>query len=193
METTFIYCLTEPGTRAIRYFGKAGNPKKRLIDHIRDATGRKKKYHVSCWIRGLLKLNKRPDVHVLCEVDFPNWENLERAFIALGREHGMDLTNITEGGDGAAIFGERNPFFGKGPMLGKKHSLETRKKMSDARAGEKHPHFGKKFSSEYRAKLSAAHLGLNAGEKHPMFGKHHTAATRAKISATKRAQKLSLS
>ena len=56
-------------------------------------------------------------------------------------------------------------------------SEETRKKMSDARKGEKHPNFGKKRSEETRAKLSEA----NKGEKHPMFGKKRSEETLLKF------------
>ena len=55
-------------------------------------------------------------------------------------------------------------------QLGKHHSEDTRKKMSEAIKGKHH-------SEETRKKISDA---LN-GENHPMFGKHHTAEARKKI------------
>ena len=55
-------------------------------------------------------------------------------------------------------------------QLGKHHSEDTRKKMSEATKG-------KHLSEETRKKISDA---LN-GENHPMFGKHHTAEARKKI------------
>ena len=55
-------------------------------------------------------------------------------------------------------------------QLGKHHSEDTRKKMSEAIKGKHH-------SEETRKKISDA---LN-GENHPMFGKHHTTEARKKI------------
>jgi len=69
--------------------------------------------------------------------------------------------NMTPGGDGGA------------GMLGKKHSLETRKKISE---GNK----GKKYSKKVCKKMSKAHSGKN----HYMYGKEHSKETRKKISDT---------
>lgn len=130
-KTTFIYALCEPGTKAIRYFGKANSPCSRRDKHVKNAkageTG-----HKANWIRGLLTLGQAPDVHVLCEVPCDDWERFERAFISLGREYGLKLTNATPGGEG--------------PMVG--------------RTGDKHPMFGKKLSLETRQKISASNRGL---------------------------------
>lgn len=58
-------------------------------------------------------------------------------------------------------------------MFGKYHSVETRRKMSDAQSGEKNHNFGKKFSEEHRRKLSEAKKGKPRSEE-----------TRRKISET---------
>lgn len=68
---------------------------------------------------------------------------------------------------------------------GKQHSEETKKKMSEARKGEKHPMYGKKHSEEAKKKMSEAKkckpkseehkkkLSENMkGENHPAFGMH---------------------
>ena len=44
-------------------------------------------------------------------------------------------------------------------IRGRKHSDETRMKMSASRKGEKHPMFGKLHSEETKSKMSDAHLG----------------------------------
>ena len=63
------------------------------------------------------------------------------------------------------------------PFLGRKHTEESRQRMSDAKKGENNPMhgktgeasplFGKKLSDETKKKIS----GALAGENHPMYGK----------------------
>lgn len=75
--------------------------------------------------------------------------------------------------------GENNPMFGKtGGMYGKHHSLETKKKMSEAQKAEKHYMFGKHLSSEAKKKLSE----INKGELNPFYGKTHSNESKRKIS-----------
>ena len=69
--------------------------------------------------------------------------------------------------------------------LGKQHSEESRKKISEANKGENNPRFGKPawnngkhLSAEARKKMSES----KKGENHPFFGKHHSAEARKKIS-----------
>ncbi len=65
------------------------------------------------------------------------------------------------------------------PMKGRKHSIETRNKMTIARSGKNNPNFGKTFSKEHREKLSKARKGIHyspdtefrKGEN--MGSKHH--------------------
>ena len=42
------------------------------------------------------------------------------------------------------------------PLYGKKHTQESREKMSEALSGENHPNYGKKFSEDRRKKMSKA-------------------------------------
>lgn len=73
--------------------------------------------------------------------------------------------------------GEQNQFFGKkhtdesrrkisAVHKGKKVSDESRMKMSLSRRGENHPMFGRKQSNEVKRKLSE----INLGEKNPNYG-----------------------
>ena len=77
--------------------------------------------------------------------------------------------------------------------LGKHHSEETRKKMSEANKGENNPRFGKPsafkgkhHSAETRKKMSES----NNGKNHPLFGKHLSDETKKKISASKKGRHL---
>ena len=89
----------------------------------------------------------------------------------------------------AAIKGEKNGFYGK------KHSTETRAKISLARKGRKPSAEtrakvsaklkGRKFSAETRKKISDA----QKGKKNHNYGKKASAQTRAKMSAASKVKK----
>jgi hypothetical protein len=73
------------------------------------------------------------------------------------------------------------------PLYGKKHSEETRQKISRALC-ERSKHFPpKKLSEEHKRKLSK----LRKGENNPMFGKKspHSEETKQKISDSKKGEK----
>lgn len=62
--------------------------------------------------------------------------------------------NMTCGGE--ALFGDNNPFYGK------KHTEESKQKMSNAakqRTGDKNPFFNKQHSDETKEKIRQANLG----------------------------------
>lgn len=92
------------------------------------------------------------------------------------------LRNMTDGGDGAQLFGEHNGMFGK---LGELHHLHG-KKREDMTAeknpmygkrGDSHPAHGYVHTTEARGRISVAKTGIKrtnfdqSGEKNPMFGK----------------------
>lgn len=61
--------------------------------------------------------------------------------------------------------GKDNPMYGKPSfMLGKSHSEETRKKISDSKKG-------KRQSTETKEKLSKSRKGLLSGKNNPMYGR----------------------
>jgi len=99
--------------------------------------------------------------------------------------------------------GENNPMYGmtgeKNPMYGKKHSKETRRKISEAVSGEKSPWFCKHHSEETKRKISESNKGKIvsketrrriseslSGENNPMYGKHLSDETRRKMSIAQR-------
>ena len=191
METTFIYGLIDPQTCRLRYIGKSDNPQSRLAQHISD-TRHRRNTHCSTWIRSLLAKEIRPTIEVIDEVLISEWPAIEAAYIQFYREEGFDLVNHTQGGEGA-LSGKDNPWYGKGPMLGKKHSAASIARMG--MKGEKHPNFGKQMPEKTRLKISAAHVGKIAskesiakrmakiGQNYPMLGKKHSMESRAKMSA----------
>lgn len=105
--------------------------------------------------------------------------------------------NYTIGGEGSfgRVLSEETKEKLRQANLGKKHSLETRKKMSESRKGKNSPMYGKHLSDETKQKISDAHRGkklskphreklskAKSGENNPMYGKHHSEESRRKIS-----------
>lgn len=67
------------------------------------------------------------------------------------------------------------------PMFGKKHSEESKKKISISLVGEKNPFFGKRHTEETKNKISKNHADFSK-DKHPQYGKHRSEETKLKIS-----------
>jgi len=57
--------------------------------------------------------------------------------------------------------------------------------------GEAHPFFGRKHTIETRKKISKSHVN-NSGKNHPFYGKKHSEETIKKMSETHKGKKLSL-
>jgi group I intron endonuclease len=89
--------------------------------------------------------------------------------------------NLQNSGKGVILIGEKNPFYGK------KHSHETKQKMSERRT-EKNPMHGKKHSHETKQKMSLAHMGKVLSEETRKklsishTGKHLSEETKRKMS-----------
>jgi hypothetical protein len=162
----YIYVLTDPWDEyEVRYVGKTVYPvQKRLAIHIKYAKYGTKT-HVYNWIRELLREGTEPIIRIVDTATSSDWSEVEKMWIALCRQAGYLLTNITEGGDSPchteesrrkiseATSGENNPNFGKHP------SKETLKKMSD---GNK----GRIFSEESRIRMSKGGKGRIFSEEH---------------------------
>jgi hypothetical protein len=74
-------------------------------------------------------------------------------------------------------------------------SEETKRKMSEATSGEKHPWFGKKHTAKSKEKMSKSSIGKKhtkesklkmsvsrSGSKNHFYGKHHSEETKQKLS-----------
>lgn len=138
---------------------------------------------------------------------------LERDRIAMWTLNGIDLANMTIGGEGPAgrnlseghkkKISESNKGRKKPPI-----SEETRRKISEARKGKK-PRLGAKLSDETKKRISASKMGKSIGKgvikskehrkkiadsvskaqmgnNNHFYGRKHTDETKAKISVTKR-------
>jgi len=89
---------------------------------------------------------------------------------------------------------------------GSTHSLNSIKKMSQRKKGEKHPFFGKKhrvetkqkistalkdriFTEEWKQKISKSLKEYYSQKENPMHGKHHSEETRRRMSEAKKGNK----
>lgn len=140
-----IYALADPRTNEIRYIGKSINTKERYRNHLND----KSKTHKVNWIQSLLKINVKPTLIILEQLqDTDDWQKIEIRWIKIARDKNWRLVNSTDGGDGVLnISGE-----GKLRMLetwkGRKHKPETLIKLSKASKGRVKTKAQKKFMSE---------------------------------------------
>lgn len=130
METTFIYSLSDPLTGEIRYIGKANNPKKRILDHVKEGKTSNKSHKIS-WVKSLISKDLMPIVEIVDEVPKSEWEFWETFWISQFKAWEFKLTNISPGG-------YNNNY---------KRSSETKQKMRKSKLGSKLP-------IEHRNKIS---------------------------------------
>lgn len=173
-----IYALVDPRTDEIRYIGKTSiKPERRLTQHLYDSTTPKTRKDY--WIRSLGKT--LPELHILEVCSDSTWRELEAYWISLGRAIGWNLTNLTDGGDGcdgfkhhaetkeklseiarrrsitpAMLAGRRKSSDARRGKPGRKHSDETKRRMSITRKGRGK---GRKLSEEHRKKISVSNMG----------------------------------
>lgn len=191
-----IYALVAEG-EGPRYIGVTKcSLAKRLREHKHESkTGNTRKAR---WFRKRMKQGVK--IAIVCIVAVPeqDWSAWERAYIKRARELGIDLVNTCEGGLGLLGLPE-NTLEKRGKFwLGRKHTEETKARIS---AAKKNP------SAETRAKISAATLRQRQegrapaspwkGKKQPpemiakrvasMRGRKASAETRAKLSASVKA------
>jgi hypothetical protein len=141
METVpaVVYVLLDPryqegDEKFIRYVGMTTrNPRERLDNHLYYAR-RGKSLRVARWIAELLRSDQMPILSVVASMPLDEARRLECKLIAEYRAAGVDLTNLTDGGEGA--FGCR-----PSPESVAKRAAVLR---------------GRKLSPEMCAKLSAA-------------------------------------
>jgi hypothetical protein len=184
-----VYALVSSGEPdVVRYVGrtKPDSPERRLRDHKNDAKAGRK-YHVHNWIR---KVQEGGDtvITVTLESDLTWEESAKREiyWIAHYRSLGVDLTNMTSGGDGVLDLSPESKERARLKKLGKGHSqtTETRRKISETRKilnikasdetkeKQRKAKLGKKVSAETKAKISASTIN-----------KPKSKATKAKMSA----------
>lgn len=182
---------------------------KNKMYYLGSSIGKKPSYaHSSTVMEKFTLKTKPPYIHrrILATGTHLEMKNLEKKLLDNRKERCWDkYYNKTTQFPPPPMRGENHPNFGKKlsletrkklseANLGKLVSLETRKKLSEARRGKNNPNFGKKASLETRKKLSEAKSGENnpnfgrTGEASPMFGKKHTPETLKKLSEARRGE-----
>jgi hypothetical protein len=94
-----IYALVDPITCKVRYIGRTSvSMSARLSKHIHDAKYNKRKTHKEDWIRSLLKINCKPLIRKLIEIE--GWEESYELEISLIEKYKDRLTNYYDKGIG---------------------------------------------------------------------------------------------
>lgn len=175
-----IYILIDPTTDRVRYVGWSIDTNKRLKPHIKTSENGRERNHKANWIRSLLAVGLYPKLQTV-ERGVIDFAEREIFWIAYYRSIGEPLTNGTDGGEGMLGYVPTDKarrflsdkFRGRlGPWKGKKHSLESRAKMSEALRR-------RIIKPETRRKLSEA-----------MKGRSTSVETRQKASSSQRRKTL---
>lgn len=147
----YVYKITNKLNQKI-YIGKSNDPLKRYRIHLKIAKGGKDKYprkfqaiHAAIVKYGIDNFSFEILHSVNTELES---FNLESKIIISLKELKIPTYNLSNGGEGNS---------------GWRHTLASKKKMSDSRKG-------KTFTLEHRQALSEA----QSGNKHSQFGKHQT-------------------
>ena len=173
------------------YIGSTVNFKKRWNKHSQDL--KNKKHHSK-------KLQDHVKKYGIDDLNYLVVEHCPAEFLIAREQYYIDTIN---------------PWFNicekAGSLLGNKHSMETRAKMSKSHRGLNVWLKGKKLSKEHRDKLSLALIGnkrtlglihkpetikkmseYRIGERNPFYGKSHTKETLEKMSEANKGNKYRL-
>lgn len=153
ISKVFIYGLIDPDTNELRYIGKSVKPKIRLRKHISERN--KHDSYKDRWVRKLYKEGKKPELLIIDEVLKSDWQFWEIHYISYFKGIGCRLTNGTIGGDQPPS------------TKGRKHTEESKKKMSDFKRGKPIPWLnnGEPLTNEHKNNLSKSLKGRKSEKK----------------------------
>jgi hypothetical protein len=121
----YIYTLTDPEDKIIKYVGKTKNLEKRLRGHMSNWSIRQEPWtRKNKWLKYLKNKNLSPIIEILDIGDKNNIDSLERYWISQFKCWGFRLKNSTDGGDGV-------------DWTGKKHSDKSKKLMKISNPNKK--------------------------------------------------------
>lgn len=107
-KIVFIYVLINPINNQIFYVGYTENPKKRYLSHLKTKGRRERNLYKDNVINKILQLNLKPEIKIIdvCKYEYDSsveqfeHEKLEIYYIQKYKNEGINLTNLTTGGDG---------------------------------------------------------------------------------------------
>lgn len=164
-----IYALLDENDTRF-YIGKSKNPERRRKRHLYDAMVRGLKHPVQNKIRKLMKIEGYVLQLSILESKIPDEviDEKEKSWIQKIKESGVKLYNATEGGDGGRLSPESLEKI-RQKNIGRKRSIETKKRISEAKKGIPFTIEHKwnlsvarkkrKVSEETKQKMSASSLG----------------------------------
>lgn len=115
-------------------------------------------------------------------------EQLIAQFNSQNEEFGY---NIKAGGNNNTLSEETKRKIGLAnsiSLLGNTWSEEQKEKMSKLFSGEGNPFYGKRHTKETKKKISDNRKGKTSGELHPMYGKHHLNESLIKMSENRQSK-----
>jgi len=157
----YVYHLINPVTCRIFYVGKGEGS--RCKQHLTDKPEYAHNKRLNGYIRNLIKNNTPPIItkikeNLLEEYSYELEESEIKKYGRVGFDENGILLNILESGRPPCFRGEDHPFYGK------KHTEETKKKVSESikegyENGRVHPFLGKNHTEESKEKNRQKHLG----------------------------------
>lgn len=161
MKEVYIYGLVDDLTGQIRYVGKTMNVNRRLRRHVNECF-----IHDSYkdrWVRNVINHGGTISIFIIDVVDENTWVYWEQHYISYFKFIGAKLTNGTNGGDEPPT------------TKGRKHTLESRIKMSEAKKGKPIPWLnkGNERSQQHRDNLSKSLKGRTSPNKNKKYSEEH--------------------
>ena len=156
MNTAYVYTLTDPRNGMPFYVGKGVG--RRCHFHAWEAKNSDKPTYKLNKIRKIQSLGLDIVVNKVEEnVSHEQAKELECFLIAEMRGFGIDLTNLTDGGDGRAGYVISEETRNK---LGRPKSEADKQRISEALKGNKHFYYGVSCSDERKAAIIAGTTGV---------------------------------
>lgn len=127
-----VYCLIDPCTNSPRYIGKSCSGLNRVMQHYSESSLKEGNTPKNNWIRSLKQKNMKYTYAILFSLNSSNLTkneiNLalyekEQEFIRLFRKDGHNLTNLSDGGPGAAGYARSTETKEKQSIAAKKRPL----------------------------------------------------------------------